>query len=389
MFEAALGGERQFFAAEFDHPTRGPTAVADRLCAVGRADRRGATGSSSGHRTSPSSASPSGRCGRARRGSAGSPIRAPVMMWVTRLDRVRDFVNDPYVEFVGGPRSRGMRGRSTGARGSIPTTSSASSRRASPAKPRCSRSRSRARYRRATANIAGCAACRSRASTPTASWPGSSASATDITLAKEAESSFGGRSRSGPRSWRCREAQFRAVFEAALEVMVLLEPDGTVIAVNNGGRRGATEAARSHRHKLWDAPTLQTYPQHVALMKKRHRQGGGRRGVHRPRCGWSSRAADRPPRRVGPAGARARRRHHLSAVRSARHHRAQGGPGAAAPEPEDGGARPADRRHRARLQQSADRRRRRPRHHRQARRRPEAEALCRQCACRPPSAGRG
>ncbi len=28
---------------------------------------------------------------------------APVMMWVTRLDRVRDFVNDHYVEFAGLP----------------------------------------------------------------------------------------------------------------------------------------------------------------------------------------------------------------------------------------------------------------------------------------------
>ena len=28
---------------------------------------------------------------------------APAMMWVTRLDRVRDFVNDAYVDFVCGP----------------------------------------------------------------------------------------------------------------------------------------------------------------------------------------------------------------------------------------------------------------------------------------------
>ena len=30
--------------------------------------------------------------------------QAPVMMWVTRLDRTRDFVNDAYVEFVGEDR---------------------------------------------------------------------------------------------------------------------------------------------------------------------------------------------------------------------------------------------------------------------------------------------
>ena len=50
---------------------------------------------------------------------------APTMMWVTRLDRVRDFVNDAYVEFVGGPgeRPRARPRSSTGARASIPRTS--------------------------------------------------------------------------------------------------------------------------------------------------------------------------------------------------------------------------------------------------------------------------
>ncbi|HEX6604212.1 MAG TPA: response regulator, partial [Sphingomicrobium sp.] len=71
------------------------------------------------------------------------------------------------------------------------------------------------------------------------------------------------------RQLAASEAQFRAVFEAALEVMVLLEPDGTVLAVNN--RR---ELWR-HPHpeeaigmKIWDAPTLSQYPQHKAVMKK-------------------------------------------------------------------------------------------------------------------------
>jgi PAS domain S-box-containing protein len=59
------------------------------------------------------------------------------------------------------------------------------------------------------------------------------------------------------------------VFEAALEVMVLLEPDGTVLAVNNRReiwRHPSPDEAIGK--KLWDAPTLQNYPQHVAVMKK-------------------------------------------------------------------------------------------------------------------------
>ena len=65
------------------------------------------------------------------------------------------------------------------------------------------------------------------------------------------------------------EAQFRAVFEAALEVMVLLKPDGTVLAVNN--RREAwrhEDPTEALGQKLWDAPTMRAYPQHVGVMKK-------------------------------------------------------------------------------------------------------------------------
>ena len=59
------------------------------------------------------------------------------------------------------------------------------------------------------------------------------------------------------------------MFEAALEVMVLLEPDGTVIAVNN--RREIWRHPNPDDaigKKLWDAPTLKNYPQHVGTMKK-------------------------------------------------------------------------------------------------------------------------
>ena len=114
---------------------------------------------------------------------------APAMMWVTRLDRVRDFVNDAYAEFVvrAGLRPRG------GADARL--AHAHPSRRRRPDRRRehrrrgvaASRSRSRGATGATTASIAGCAACRSRASGRTASWSGSSASASDITLAKEAE----------------------------------------------------------------------------------------------------------------------------------------------------------------------------------------------------------
>ena len=59
------------------------------------------------------------------------------------------------------------------------------------------------------------------------------------------------------------------MFEAALEVMVLLKPDGTVLALNN--RREAwrdDDPSQAIGTKLWDAPTMRAYPQHIPVMKK-------------------------------------------------------------------------------------------------------------------------
>ena len=75
LIEAALAGERKFFAADFEHPTRGPLAVQTEYIPWVDADGRGARAHHRSSRTSPSSASPSGRCARARSGSGGSPIR--------------------------------------------------------------------------------------------------------------------------------------------------------------------------------------------------------------------------------------------------------------------------------------------------------------------------
>ena len=53
--------------------------------------------------TSPSSASPKSALRESEARFRRIANSAPAMMWVTRLDRVRDFVNDAYVEFVCGP----------------------------------------------------------------------------------------------------------------------------------------------------------------------------------------------------------------------------------------------------------------------------------------------
>ncbi|MFL6764193.1 MAG: PAS domain S-box protein, partial [Sphingomicrobium sp.] len=273
LIETALAGERQFFAATYDHPTRGLLAVevdyvpwiapggseVDGLCIVlndvteQRVAERAIRESEERFRRIANS--------------------APALMWVTRLDRVRDFVNDAYVEFVMGPDNleagreaartvdwrsrihpddvdRIIAGSIAGEASLEPFTLEGRYRRHD-GEWRWLRSVSQPRF-----GVDG-------------ELIGFIGVGSDITLAKEAELELRREVEERTRQLAASEAQFRAVFEAALEVMVLLEPDGTIIAVNN--RREIwrhAKPAESIGLKIWDAMTLQAYPQHVPLMKK-------------------------------------------------------------------------------------------------------------------------
>ena len=135
-----------------------------------------------------------------------------------------------------------------------------------------------------TASIAGCAPCRSRASAPDGELVGFIGVGSDITVAKEAELELRRQVDERTAQLALSEAQFRAIFEAALEVMVLLEPDGTVLAVNNRRETWRHEDPREAvGQKLWDAPTMQAYPQHVELMRKGIAGGRARARCSRPR----------------------------------------------------------------------------------------------------------
>ena len=98
---------------------------------------------------------------------------APVPIWVSRMDGLREFVNRAYHEFLG--VSRGRPKISTGERRSIPTTCCGSSPSSAPEKARPSRSRWRRAIAVMTASGAGCARNRSRAGARTASTSASSA----------------------------------------------------------------------------------------------------------------------------------------------------------------------------------------------------------------------
>jgi PAS domain S-box-containing protein len=100
LLGAALAGERQYFAAEYEHPSGRVQAL--QVDYVPWADK---TGEIRGVIVLATDVTEERDYQRALKESEERFRRiansAPVMMWVTRTDRSRDFVNDHYVEFVG------------------------------------------------------------------------------------------------------------------------------------------------------------------------------------------------------------------------------------------------------------------------------------------------
>ena len=269
LLEAALAGERQFFVADFHHPARGPLAVqTEYIPWLGQGGRVTGFVVVSQDITEQRVAERALRESEERfRRIANS---APAMMWVTRLDRVRDFVNDAYVEFVGGPGSSREAAEKLDWRerlhpddhDRIVTESIAGEAAGKPFTLE-------GRYRRHDGQYRWLRSVSQPRFGPDGEMIGFIGVATDITVAKEAELELKRQVEERTAQLARSEAQFRAVFEAALEVLVLLEPDGTVLAVNH--RRESWRHPKPDEAigtKLWDAPTLKAYPQQIPLMKR-------------------------------------------------------------------------------------------------------------------------
>ncbi len=100
MLEAALRGEPQWFIADFDHPGRGLLHVQTQYV-----PHRNPQGETIGVILVVQDVTEQRATELALRESEARFRRiadsAPAMMWVTRLDRTRDFVNDAYAEFSG------------------------------------------------------------------------------------------------------------------------------------------------------------------------------------------------------------------------------------------------------------------------------------------------
>lgn len=262
MIRAALTGQRQFFVADFDHSTRGMLAAQTEYIPW---IRQG--GEVIGFVVVIQDVTEQRVAERALRESEERFRRiansAPVMMWVTRRDGSRDFVNDAYVEFAGmsaeEARLADWRTMIHPEDVAVLTEGAALFERGEPIT-------FEARFLRHDGEYRWLRSVSSPRFGPDGELVGYIGVATDVTLARQTldEKTV---------ELGLSEARFRAVFDTVLEVLVLMEPDGTIVELNRKEAPWRAENAREAvGKKIWNAPTLQMYSQHVELMKKAVKQ---------------------------------------------------------------------------------------------------------------------
>jgi PAS domain S-box-containing protein len=266
MISAALAGERQWFAAGFDHRTRGQLAVQSEYI-----PQKSASGQVDGLVILVQDVTEQRIAERSLRESEARFRRiadsAPAMMWVTRLDRTRDFVNDAYAEFIGLEADEAclfdwrsaihpddverVVAESLAGEASLKLFSL------------------EARYRRVDGEYRWIRSVSQPRFGPDGELIGFIGVGTDVTAEKEAEHNLKEQVAERTAELSASEARFRAIFDTVMEIVVLLKPDGTVIEVNKTPASWRDDdPRRAIGLPLWEAPTVQQYPQHVATIKR-------------------------------------------------------------------------------------------------------------------------
>ncbi len=266
MLEAALAGERVWFAAEFDHASRGLLAIQSEYLPQFAPD-----GTVHGLMLLINDATEQRVAERALRESEARFRRiadsAPVPMWVTRLDRTRDFVNQAYVELLGVDREEARRVKwmdrihPDDRAGMIKDTLAGEA----SGKPFAIE----ARFEVKPGDWRWMRAVSQQRFGPDGDLVGYIGVSTDITLAKESELELRRLVAERTAELQMSEMRFRSIFDTVLEILVLLKPDGTILELN---RKSAAWRDPDPGHavggKLWDSPTMKAYPEHIPLMKR-------------------------------------------------------------------------------------------------------------------------
>jgi len=266
MMLAALRGEAQFFVADFEHPTRGSLAaqtqyipwlapngaVAGILCIV-----QDVTEQRVAERALKESEARFKRIANS----------APVLMWVTRKDRTRDFVNDGYMDYLG-TEDREFARSYDWRDGIHPDDIERVTAESVAGEASGKMFTLEGRFRRGDGTYRWLRSTSSPRFGPDGELVGFIGVASDITVAKEAELEL--RRQVDERTHELAEsdARFRALFDAVLEVLCLLTPDGTIVEMNS--KEAPWRSANANEavgKKIWDAPTLENYPQHKPLIK--------------------------------------------------------------------------------------------------------------------------
>jgi PAS domain S-box-containing protein len=265
ILTAALEGQRQWFVADFDHPSRGPLALQNEYVPW--------TGSGSDVRgviiiitdvTEQRASERALRESEARfRRIANS---APVMMWVSRSDGVRDFVNDAYAEFLGVDRevARRVDWREVIHPDDLDRALKDSIAGQATGKPYAIE----ARFRRADGEYRWHRSMSSPRYDAEGRHRGYIGVASDITVAKEAELKLKQEVEERTAKLAASEARFRAIFDAVQEVLVLLDPKGNIVELNRTDAPWRDRAGReSIGQKIWESATLRAYPHHIPMIR--------------------------------------------------------------------------------------------------------------------------
>ncbi|MGN6155173.1 MAG: PAS domain-containing protein [Sphingomicrobium sp.] len=267
MIEAALAGERQFFVAEYDHPSRGKLVAQSEYIPWAAPD-----GQVLGFVVVVQDVTEQRVAERALKESEARFKRiansAPALMWVTRLDRTRDFVNDAYMEYLA-TDDREFARTYDWRDGIHPEDVERIVAESVAGEASGKTFTLEGRFRRGDGTYRWLKSTSSPRFGPDGELVGFIGVATDITVAKEAEIELRRQVKERTAELAEREAQFRAIFDAVLEVLCLLTPDGTIIEMNSKEAPWrAKNANEALGKKIWDAPTLEAYPQHKPLIKE-------------------------------------------------------------------------------------------------------------------------